>query len=202
MEQSSEAFPGLNRERRNNGDLMNVDDRVWYHVIVTTYGAWLYGDARGFRTRHHRQHIDGDYKNPPTDDYSEIELRSRESLEQDAVSLTPYWQPLVGNALYAEFTRLGAFMSAIAVAMQHVHLLAKMPSGCQRHWPGRAKRKVTLVLRQQGWLGKLWEVRSKAIPIRDVSHYENALRYILAHAEHGAWTKQWTAEPERINRDC
>jgi hypothetical protein len=181
---------------------MSVDDRTWFRVILTTYGAWLYGDARGFRTRHHRQHIDGDYKNPPTEDYSEFELRSRESLQQNAVSLAPSWQPLVGDALYSEFTRLGAWIPAIAVATQHAHLMAKMPSGRQRHWPGRAKRKVTLVLRQQGWQGKLWGVRSKAIPIRDVSHYENALRYILAHADQGAWTAEWQTEPERIDRDC
>jgi hypothetical protein len=36
----------------------------WYHIIETTYGAWLYGDQRGFRTRHHREHVDGDDKRP------------------------------------------------------------------------------------------------------------------------------------------
>jgi hypothetical protein len=38
---------------------------AWFHAIITTYGAWLDGDARGFRTRHHREHVEGDYKNPP-----------------------------------------------------------------------------------------------------------------------------------------
>ena len=38
---------------------------TWFHCISTTYGAWLYGDARGFRTRHHREHIVGDYRSPP-----------------------------------------------------------------------------------------------------------------------------------------
>jgi hypothetical protein len=37
----------------------------WIHFVETVYGAWLYGDARGFRTRHHREHVEGDYKNPP-----------------------------------------------------------------------------------------------------------------------------------------
>jgi hypothetical protein len=39
--------------------------RDWYHVTGSTYGAWLPGDPRGFRTRHHRQHVEGDYKDPP-----------------------------------------------------------------------------------------------------------------------------------------
>jgi hypothetical protein len=40
-------------------------DGAWYHIMLTTSGDWLYGDARGFRTRHHREHVEGDYKNPP-----------------------------------------------------------------------------------------------------------------------------------------
>ena len=49
------------------GFVMIADDnRVWYHVVLSTYGSWLYGDKRGFRTRHHREHVDGDYKNPPS----------------------------------------------------------------------------------------------------------------------------------------
>jgi hypothetical protein len=57
------------------------DSRRWHHVVLTTYGAWLYGDVRGFRTRHHREHVDGDYKNPPpAEKYIAEERRSRESL--------------------------------------------------------------------------------------------------------------------------
>ena len=49
----------------------------WYHCVSTTYGAWLYGDARGFRTRHHRRHVDGDYKHrPPADSYTHTRATS------------------------------------------------------------------------------------------------------------------------------
>lgn len=37
----------------------------WYHCVGHTYGTWLPGDPKGFRTRHHREHIIGDYKLPP-----------------------------------------------------------------------------------------------------------------------------------------
>ena len=37
----------------------------WYHTTAHTYGTWLRGDARGWRARHHREHVDGDYRNPP-----------------------------------------------------------------------------------------------------------------------------------------
>ncbi|WP_437230609.1 hypothetical protein SH661x_002053 [Planctomicrobium sp. SH661] len=43
----------------------NPNELVWFHVTLTTYGAWLPGDPRGFRTRHHREHVEGDYRDPP-----------------------------------------------------------------------------------------------------------------------------------------
>ena len=33
----------------------------WYHVMCHTYGTWLPGDPKGFRTRHHREQVEGDY---------------------------------------------------------------------------------------------------------------------------------------------
>lgn len=34
----------------------------WYHVTIHVYGSWLRGDPRGWRSRHHREHADGDYE--------------------------------------------------------------------------------------------------------------------------------------------
>jgi hypothetical protein len=74
----------------------------WFHIILTAYGAWLYGDPRGFRTRHHREHVEGDYKNPPPPGlYADREARSRESLRQQPVAWTPEWRAIVGGALVA-----------------------------------------------------------------------------------------------------
>ena len=54
----------------------------WFHCTVHTYGAWLHGSARGFRTRHHREHIEGDYKNPPPQGMYDDKLqRSKELLK-------------------------------------------------------------------------------------------------------------------------
>ena len=37
----------------------------WYHCNGTFKGNWLRGDERGWRSRNHREHVEGDYKNPP-----------------------------------------------------------------------------------------------------------------------------------------
>src|SRR5262249_45184683 len=114
---------------------------AWYHVIVTTYAAWLYGDARGFRTRHHREHVEGDYKNPPVPgQYEGLEVRSRAALKQAAVVLPPELRELLGLAIKERLERLGAPLVCIAVCGQHVHLLAEMPINQPRAWMGIAKK--------------------------------------------------------------
>src|SRR5262249_36777902 len=37
----------------------------WRHVVISTWNSWLPGDPRGFRSKKHKIHSSGDYKNPP-----------------------------------------------------------------------------------------------------------------------------------------
>ena len=88
---------------------------AWYHIIVTTYGAWLDGDARGFRTRHHREHVEGDYKSPPPRElYAERRQRSLDLLKQAVVSIAPEWRPIIGAALVERLQTLGGFVLSAA----------------------------------------------------------------------------------------
>src|SRR5262245_35779793 len=96
---------------------------LWYHHVLTTYGAWLYGDERGFRTRHHREHIEGDYKNPPPPGmYAHLLERSQQYLKQEPVVLLSELRSVVGNALRERLTGLGSLVICMAVAGQHAHL--------------------------------------------------------------------------------
>src|SRR4051812_22286516 len=54
----------------------------WLHVSGSTYGTWLRGDPRGWRSRRHREHCEGDYKNPPPKgEFDEEFERSKELLD-------------------------------------------------------------------------------------------------------------------------
>ena len=175
---------------------MPVDRRRWHHVVLTTYGAWLYGDARGFRTRHHREHVDGDYKNPPPRGlYEDKARRSRASLVQSPVIIPPRLKACLGRAIWRELTKRCAWVLIMAVSGQHVHLLVKVEMSRVRHLAGRAKRSGTIELRSKGWQGRLWGVRGKALRIRDRAHQENAYRYIERHAREGAWIGIWNQDP-------
>ena len=55
-----------------------------------TYGTWLPGDPKGFRTRHHREHIEGDYRNPPPKGiYEGLHECAKRSMKRDPVFLDP-----------------------------------------------------------------------------------------------------------------
>src|SRR5687768_3104336 len=165
------------------------EEFAWYHITVSTYGAWLPGDPRGFRTRHHREHVEGDYKNPPpAGKYRSQCERSKRLLKQPPVIIPADLRSVVGASLRDKLTTFGAWVLCLSVGGQHVHLLAKMPPGpVPRRWVGLAKRQATFALKDRGWVGKLWAIRGKVTPIRDRAHQENTFRYILAHAREGAW---------------
>jgi len=168
---------------------MGQDDRRWFHLTTHTYGAWLYGDARGFRTRHHREHIEGDYKNPPPrGTYDTQRECSQRLLKQDPVVLTPEWLPIFGDAVRDKLQRLGAQVLCVSMSSTHAHVLAKMlPGPIPRQWLGMAKKHANFIGKEHGWTGKLWAVRSKVIPVNDRSHQLNALNYIRDHIREGAW---------------
>lgn len=106
------------------------DTWKWFHCTTHTYGAWLYGDPRGFRTRHHREHVEGDYKNPPPAGKYDAELaRSKRLLKQPPVMLSADWRRVVGEAVVEMLLRLEAQLLCLNASGQVVHLLAKMPGG-------------------------------------------------------------------------
>jgi hypothetical protein len=175
----------------NGGQAMPLSHRegfAWYHVILTTYGAWLYGDSRGFRTRHHREHIDGDYKNPPpVGQYEALARHSRQSLRHPPVKLSPEHRAIVGTALVSSFTNSGYAVSCASVATQHVHILVELPTDEARDLAGKAKLKAWFAMRDRGWKQRLWAQRRKAVPITDQEHLAAARNYIARHRSIGAW---------------
>jgi hypothetical protein len=52
------------REGKVMSNIPNIPLR-WRHIVCNTKCSWLPGDDRGFRSREHRIHSSGDYKNPP-----------------------------------------------------------------------------------------------------------------------------------------
>ncbi len=163
----------------------------WFHLTCHTYGTWLPGDHRGFRTRHHREHVEGDYKNPPPPGaHADRLARSKRLLTQEPVVLAPVWRAAVGVAVRDRLLGLGAEVLVVAMSATHLHVQARFPVASAREWLGAAKRHAWFVARDRGWPGRLWATRSRALPIRDRGHQVNVFGYVAGHADEGAWV--WT----------
>src|SRR5205809_4884314 len=73
---------------------------AWYHVTIHVYGSWLRGDPRGWRSRHHREHVDGDYKNPPPKGkYDNLYELSKALMKRDPVKIERELRQFVTNAI-------------------------------------------------------------------------------------------------------
>jgi hypothetical protein len=105
-----------------------------FHIIFSTYGSWLYGDPRGFRTRGHHLHVDGDYKNPPPPGTRDaLHAESRASLKGSPIIIPVSLRETVGRACLEQFAKNGAEVFCISVGGQHVHVAFEGSSGDVRH---------------------------------------------------------------------
>jgi len=162
--------------------------RVWFHVIISTYGSWLPGDPRGYRTRHHREHVEADYRNPPPSGSYELRHeQSRKQLKQPVVTLDPHWREVIGTALLERLQQLQGRVLAIACAAQHAHIQMQFSDGDARIPIGIAKKHATFTAHAAGFTNRLWAARGKIVRIRDLAHQRNVYRYVMNHVHEGAW---------------
>ncbi|MEK6703723.1 MAG: hypothetical protein AABZ53_15795 [Planctomycetota bacterium] len=189
----------------------------WYHLNGNTYGTWVRGDSRGWRARHHREHVDGDYKHPPPEGtydglrkYSESLMGKKGRAE---VLLSRQAREIACRELVASLTFQGIEVLTCAVDDHHFHILARLrlppdSTGSSawgrdrtrhdplyayiRHIGGIAKSRSTFALSDSGVVpeGGVWATRFKITPIKDREHQLTVFGYIGKHIEQGAhiWT--------------
>ena len=161
----------------------------WYHVNGNTHGTWLRGDPRGWRARHHREHVQGDYKDPPpTGTYDKVYARSGRLMIRPPVRLSCDAIHRACETIEASLCAHSIETLAVAVDDHHYHILTRFPDHRPRHWIGIAKKDSARALSKSGLVPPdgIWAVRSRCLPIRDRAHQLNVFRYILGHVSQGA----------------
>lgn len=163
----------------------------WYHVTGTTYGAWLPGDSRGWKTRHHRRHIGqpGIEADPETyEGHPGMLLHARKLMPRDPVVLTSDARRLAADTMIAALHSDHLLVAILAVTDLHFHALAKVPDHNPRKWFGIAKKRSAYVLANRGLCarGGVWAVRSHCRPIESREDQLNVVNYIAAHANQHA----------------
>jgi len=163
----------------------------WYHVDGHTYGTWLRGDPRGWRSRKHREHVDGDYRHPPPEGmYDDLWAHSKALMKHDPVHLDRHARRAAGQALVEMLRQQNTELLVLSMDAVHFHLLGRFAGGGIRSVVGRAKKHAYHVLRSAGHTGRLWARRCRPLPVTDRAHQLNVFRYIRNHGARGAWV--WT----------
>lgn len=163
----------------------------WYHCNGNTYGTWLRGDPRGWRARHHREHVEGDYTSPPTSDESTKWRQSKSLMIAPPVVLTAEQIQVAGPAMVQRLLDANIELLSLALDDHHYHLVARFPDHNPRHFIGLAKLKATAQLKVRcGLSAPIWAKRCLCRPITSRAHQVRSVQYDAAHAARGAYV--WT----------
>jgi hypothetical protein len=177
----------------------------WIHCTGSTYGAWLRGDPRGWRARGHREHVDGDYRNPPPSGaFDALHAQSERLMKRPVVTLS--WDARVAacrktvDALrYHEVQ-----VADLCVGARHWHALARFVPLDRESWfiiemegdtdrdprrlMGIAKKESARELSRQHLAapGGVWAGGCGRRFIKNEWHYDTVRKYIPDHAKQGA----------------
>lgn len=172
----------------------------WYHCVVHTYGSWLPGDPPGFRTRHHREHVDGDYKAPlPAGKFDGLHQHANAVMKRDAVHIAENARQKILGWLVDSLIANAAEVVAASLDSYHFHILARFRNGNPNEIVGIAKKESAYFAQRDGLMvtGGVWAKRGQYKPIEDRKHQLATVRYIVDHRKHGAviWFKGRTLGP-------
>jgi hypothetical protein len=182
---------------------------AWYHIVAHVYGSWLRGDPRDWRSRHHREHVEGDYKNPPPKGmYDKLYEYSKSLMKRDAVHIELNLREFVLCAIIEKLRVDGIEVIIASLDGYHLHILARFPDHNPRYWIGWAKKYATQMLKAHGLAvglnlksGEgLWAKRCHPKPISSSYHHSKTIDYIADHAKRGAAVCRFQEDPlENIN---
>lgn len=164
--------------------------RTWFHITWNTYGTWLPGDPRGFRSHNHRIHSSGTYKSPPPPgEHHLLHQLAKRELKREPIRLNAEQQRIALDAVLAKARSIDAEPLAIAIAATHVHLLARFDKARVGIEVGQLKREASNALADHH-PGGVWSARCHPRPVFNQQHQRDAFHYIAAHAQEGAlvWT--------------
>src|SRR5687768_14540845 len=121
----------------------------WRHVIINTRCSWLHGDERGFRSRGHRIHSSGDYKNPPPPrEHDGLRTYHRER-SGIPITVSRDLRDTVIRAFVEKVREMGLAVVVVSVGGRHTHALMELPDDMPqiRRIIGKCKQRASHAVR-------------------------------------------------------
>jgi hypothetical protein len=166
-------------------------DTRWRHLVVGTFRSWEFGDERGFRSKRHRVHSSGDYRNPPSKDehkkLREYHRDRRHAAPRVRIPARLRRKLLMG--FVEKLEALGCPVIAGSVGDRHAHFLTLMPDdyNLERWIAGKAKQISSYLVREE-MPGRVWSAGGRFKLIKNRKQQLNVFRYIWKRQERGAVT--------------
>jgi hypothetical protein len=172
----------------------------WWLVTWTTYGSWLPGDPRGFRTWRAKERI-----SPPRrfaahadDVYDPAKYANRYSLAIEqcgtGVRLDSNHRQVAMHAIIGDLTALTLPGAVIAIADSHVHLVAQFGGLPIRPTVGRLKSVATRAMKDADSNfdpKRSWTKGCHMESLNDEASLDAACRYVAGHVSQGAVVYTW-----------
>jgi len=167
---------------------MQLPGLKWRHIILGTKRSWHHGDKRGFRSRHHRRHSSGDYKNPPPESEHEGLRRHSEENASGPVIIPRHLRPVVGTVFRDYFKEHDWRILCVSISGKHAHALVELPDDMRliRSIVGKAKNISSRAVRKE-LPGRMWATGGNYKPIKDREHQINSYVYITTKQGPNAW---------------
>ena len=188
--------------------------RDWYWWLVTwgTYGSWLPGDERGFRTWRKREYVPppARYAGPDEATYDPRAFRERRrrshELADGAIQLDEEDQRIAVDAVVTDVAELPIEPKIMAVTEMHVHLLAIFGEAGIRQTVGRQKSRATRALkRNRGFVPtkRMWAKGGHMESLETEDDQLAAYEYVRKHESQGivySWTSLSQADGSAVER--
>ena len=174
----------------------------WRHVIINTKSSWLHGDKRGFRSRGHRIHSSGDYKNPPPEAEHEGLRDYMREHSSDRVHIPLNLRVPILEALVGRLKKEGFLILTASVGALHAHALVELPDhrATVRRIIGRCKRCACEAVKRE-LPGSIWSASGEFKPVNTRSHQRRAYKYIYEDQEPDAATWSYKDNVFRAPRE-
>ncbi len=177
--------------------------KVWRHVIVNTRCSWLHGSPRGFRSRDHRIHSSGDYKNPPPEGEHAGLHRWHLARSQGAVHFELTIRVRVVLTFVLKLRELGHRVIAIACGADHLHTVVELPGDydLSRREIGKCKQKASHTVRD-ALPGSVWSEGGSFDAVNGRDHLWALYGYVREKQEAGSvvWShradENWVDDPQ------
>jgi hypothetical protein len=147
--------------------------------MIGTYCAWLPGDHRGFRSKNHKIHSSGDYKNPPpTYEHDGLRRYHRER-HPEPVEIPYEARRLVAGAIAKVLVDLGYRVLVVSVSERHAHFLADLPVDLKKFTRivGLCKSQSSRAIKHVR-PGRVWARDDTHILVKDRRQRKNCYLYL------------------------